>query len=216
MCCIGIGTDSLKLGNPSQANPAQIRQSPHNMNYPGLAWIGVDWLIGGENIARVQNWVWNCPDITIVNSLLAFVSYVFLSFLSFCLFVFLSFCLFVFLSFWSNVSGFFNLKSHYLQSQPSSKQTHTHWPELGVIQPGQPKSGLHYSLVDIISAVWSIYVGCMWNVHFSWCGIHVGFLRRWKHSTLHLKIQDSRLWMWDECGLSEESEFPIYFLVQKS
>ena len=22
--------------------------------------------------------------------------------------------------------------------------------------------------------------------------------------------------MWDECGLSEESEFPIYFLVQKS
>ena len=101
--------------------------------------------------------------------------------------------LFVFLSFWSNVSGFFNLKSHYLQSQPSSKQTHTHWPELGVIQPGQPKSGLHYSLVDIISAVWSIYVGCMWDVHFSWCGIHVGFLRRWKHSTLHLKIQDSRL-----------------------
>ena len=43
-----------------------------------------------KNIASVRN----CPDVTILNSLIG------LCLLSFCLFVFLTFCLFVFLSFY--------------------------------------------------------------------------------------------------------------------
>ena len=66
-----------------------------------------------KNIARVRN----CPDVTILNSLLA------LCLLSFCLFVFLSFCLD---SCWSNVWKVSSLKSRSLCQ--NSKVAVSHWP----------------------------------------------------------------------------------------
>ena len=41
-----------------------------------------------------------------------------------------------------------------------------------------------------------IHVWYMWDFHFLWCGMHVGFKRKWKHSDIEFPFVNVG-WMWD-------------------